>query len=81
MAFAHAFVYGVIQQTLIVTFWVPGPVLGPWDTQMTRTEAHLSESYQSRGLDGHRSLWQQGHSTDIYCGSAACLGLPLWLSW
>ena len=72
MAFAHAFIYGVSQQTLVVAFWVPGPVLGPWDTQMTRTEGHLSESCQSRGWDGHRSPWQQGHSTDT-CASTASL--------
>ena len=73
MAFAHAFIYGVIQHTLTVAFWVPGPVLGPWDTHMTRTESHLSESCQSRGWDGHRFLWQQGHSTGICCGATACL--------
>ena len=72
MAFAHAFIYGVSQQTLVVAFWVPGLVLGPWDTQMTRTEGHLSESCQSKGWDGHRFPWQQGHSTDA-CASTASL--------
>lgn len=56
MAFVHSLIYGFIQQAFTVAFWVAGPVLGPRDTEISRTEAHLSESSQSSGWDRHRSM-------------------------
>ena len=58
MEFAHAFIYGVIQHTLTVAFWVPGPVLSPagWEAPLSGQGDWLG-TQKTAAEDTHTQRW------------------------